>query len=62
MIHKVYSLYINDPDFSSGRAGQPEEVHEVLVDLKSTLTIQGALPHTPKKMSRGNPVESPAVS
>ena len=52
MIHKAYSPYISDP----------EVVQEVLVDLKSTHTIQGALPHTPKKMSRGNPVESPAVS
>ena len=52
MIHKAYRPYISDP----------EVVQEVLVDLKSTHTIQGALPHTPKKMSRGNPVESPAVS
>ena len=34
----------------------------IQIFLKSTPTIQGALPHTPKKMSRGNPVESPAVS
>ena len=34
MIQKAYSLYMSDPDFYCGRAGQPEQVQEILVDLK----------------------------
>ena len=35
MIHKAcMPVYISDPDFSCGRAGQSEVVQEVLADLK----------------------------
>ena len=37
MIHRAYMpVYISDPDFSCGRAGQPELAQEVLADLKMT--------------------------